>query len=493
MASYRSRRAELKHLRDELRGQGRTWAEIAERIRHDWNVNARQAFRHAHGMSQQNVADQWNTLYPAEAGHGPLTSKQISYWETWPQSGREPSITTLTRLARIYRCDTRDLLDPSHHEPPHPPPAAATASIDHRGGTPPSAAHPTTAASALEHAIARREEASSGTSEPALLESPVEIAGRVQWVSTTNVDDMTLDLFDSMVTDIIEQYERAGPARLALYVVGHRRQVHEIMRAQQHPRQRDRLFVTAARLSCILAAVALDLGQWAQARAYSVEAFHLAQMVDRGEDLRAWVRATQSLIEYYAGRYDNALALARDGQDTAPGGPHSIRLAVNGEARALARLGDHRGVEEAVDRAFTQLADSPTAGPASPSLSLGPYCQARAAGNAATAYLSLADSDRAVEYASRALATFDTAGLRGPQALTRLDMATALVSSPGTADPERAAALAEQALRVSGAGQFQSVGQRAAEFLAAAQPWHDLPAVQAVQEAVRSGWAAAQP
>jgi len=331
------------------------------------------------------------------------------------------------------------------------------------------------------------------SADPAQLESPLEIAERIQWASATNVDDMTLDLFDSMILDVIDQYERVGPSRLAPHVAQHRRQVHEIMRSPQHPRQRDRLYLIACRLSCILGALALDLGQWAQARAYAIESFHLAEMVDQADDLRAWVRATQSLIEYYACRYPDAVALARDGQRFARGGPHTIRLAVNGEARALARLGDHRGVDEAVDRALTRLADEPASPSVSSSLTVGAYCDARTAGNAATAYLSLGQPARAIEYATRALATFDAAGLRGPQALTRLDLATAVIRPPGTADPERAAALVHEALSVAQADQYQPVAQRAAEFLQSVEPWHDLPAVRDVEEAVRSRWDTARP
>src|SRR3989442_5159481 len=61
-------------------------------------------------------------------------------------------------------------------------------------------------------------------------------------------------------------------------------------------------------------------------------------------DLQAWVRGTESLSAYYQKRYTDALELARDSQRHAHGGPQTIRLAVHGEARALGRMGDRRGV-----------------------------------------------------------------------------------------------------------------------------------------------------
>ena len=104
-------RKELARLRCELRAQGWTYVQIAGHIRETMHVNSRVAFRLAHGLTQQAVADLWNELYPSEDGSGMMTAKQISYWESWPQSGRKPDIEALNRLARIYCCQAADLLD----------------------------------------------------------------------------------------------------------------------------------------------------------------------------------------------------------------------------------------------------------------------------------------------------------------------------------------------------------------------------------------------
>src|SRR5207248_10500636 len=131
-------------------------------------------------------------------------------------------------------------------------------------------------------------------------------------------------------------------------------------------------------------------------------------------------------------------------------------LAVNGEARALARLGDRYGVDEAIDRAFETLADYPAQEQVSASMTLGSYCAARAGANAATAYLALGMSEQVERHGAPALALFDRAGLSGPQALTRLDLATAAVTSDDP-DPDRAADLAAEAMAVSEPQRFESV------------------------------------
>lgn len=107
---YRSRRSRLAALTNQLRRDGQTWAQIAVRIGRDEHVNARVAMRLAHGLSQQAVADRWNELFVASDGAS-LAAKQVSYWETWPESGREPSLEDLRRLAQIYQCDVGDLVE----------------------------------------------------------------------------------------------------------------------------------------------------------------------------------------------------------------------------------------------------------------------------------------------------------------------------------------------------------------------------------------------
>jgi tetratricopeptide (TPR) repeat protein len=71
----------------------------------------RVAFRLAHGLSQREVAARWCEEFPAEAGAASMSDKIISYWETWPQSGYEPSLKSLKHLARIYQCHVGDLID----------------------------------------------------------------------------------------------------------------------------------------------------------------------------------------------------------------------------------------------------------------------------------------------------------------------------------------------------------------------------------------------
>jgi hypothetical protein len=121
--TYRSRRARLSALSDQLRETGQSWGQIAAVIGEQEHVNARVAMRLAHGYTQAQVARMWNERWPTDAANPGLSDKNVSYWETWPESGHEPSLRTLKRLAQLYQCDVGELVDDgrySHLDPVKP-------------------------------------------------------------------------------------------------------------------------------------------------------------------------------------------------------------------------------------------------------------------------------------------------------------------------------------------------------------------------------------
>lgn len=91
----------------QLRGLGRSWAEIGAVFRTTYRVNPRVALRQAHGWSQPQAAERWTARWPED----PKTFKNFSYWEQWPGlTGHAPSVDTLDRLAQLYQCRITDLL-----------------------------------------------------------------------------------------------------------------------------------------------------------------------------------------------------------------------------------------------------------------------------------------------------------------------------------------------------------------------------------------------
>ncbi|MEU9887337.1 hypothetical protein [Sphaerisporangium sp. NPDC051011] len=108
----RSLKEEMDRLTTELRERGSTWVEVAEEYRRRYRLNARQAFREAHRLTQERVVEQWKELWPSE----PFSVRKLGSWEAWPGlTGNEPPVAGLNRLARIYGCRACDLVDGEDH------------------------------------------------------------------------------------------------------------------------------------------------------------------------------------------------------------------------------------------------------------------------------------------------------------------------------------------------------------------------------------------
>jgi hypothetical protein len=107
---------------------------------------------------------------------------------------------------------------------------------------------------------------------------------------------------------------------------------------------------------------------------------------------------------------------------------------------------------------------------------LGIYSEARAASNAATAYLALGQSKQVLGYAERAREIVDASSSQWSYALIRLDMAMALLN-PEHPEPEGASALGMEAVSAVRYLRIESIQQRTRELVAALRPWRHLSTV----------------
>jgi tetratricopeptide (TPR) repeat protein len=117
---------------------------------------------------------------------------------------------------------------------------------------------------------------------------------------------------------------------------------------------RRELQVAASRASGVLAYAALDLGHPVVAAQHGAVAWQLADRADHDE-LRAWVRGTQSLICRFGNDYARANALVHDGLRFAHAGNGSagVRL-LAGAAQCAANLGDAATALDLLDQAHRE-------------------------------------------------------------------------------------------------------------------------------------------
>ncbi|MGB9279697.1 MAG: hypothetical protein WCB57_06350 [Pseudonocardiaceae bacterium] len=307
------------------------------------------------------------------------------------------------------------------------------------------------------------------------LESPTEIMARRATLHTSALTAELLADLEQLAANVVDRYETEGPLTLAPEAVQARRLVDQLLTGNQRLHQRARLFELAGKLSGQLSYMAINLGNFGAARAYGAEAFELARFIDH-DDLSAWVRGTQSLAAYYTGDYRQSLILAQDGQRYAKSGIQAVRLAVNGEARALGKLRDRRGTADAVTRAYRLLERFPPATGMTPCISFGVYSEARTASNAATAYLALADTKRVLTYTEFATRIVDASPSKWSRALVRLDTATALLNRE-MPEPEGAGLLGSAAIAATRDIRIESIRQRTHDLVTELRPWLHLPTV----------------
>jgi tetratricopeptide (TPR) repeat protein len=274
----------------------------------------------------------------------------------------------------------------------------------------------------------------------------------------------TVELLDELVVGLIARYEIEGPQRLVLEARALRRLASSLGSELSGRGERAGLARVCARQSALLASMSVNLGQFAAAEGYALEANLLATAAGDHE-LCAWIKGTESFAAYYEGRYRDAENLALSGLRIARDDGQRIRLLSNGVARAAGKLGDKRAVDLAIDEAFELVAVNEVPRGMSPCIDFAPYSWARAAANAATAYLSVGDYARALELTGQVSSEVDSSNSDWSRALVQLDQANALALGQ-SADLEHAATLGTMALAGSAAKPIASISSRAEELAA---------------------------
>lgn len=402
MSDLRSQKQQREQLVRSLRAEGRSWVEVAEVLRQRYRLNARIAFRYAHGWSQRQAADEWNLRWPDE----PKTFKTFSYWELWPSStGHAPSFDNFSKLAQLYECAVSDLLvDLPDFRHLDSAPAADNALELRQSSAPvviPDSSSAPTAAARLQlpDDIAALLLPYLGDARELLprVVRALEVTQQAAVSDLAAVEDLNT---------VVEHYKRilrsTPPSELYDEILGVRVHAGTLLDGTRAANDRPDLVVVAGWLSNLLALVTHDLHDRAASLVWCADAERRSREACCPE-LGGWAAHTRVLMSFYEGQAREAVTHAQWGQQLAPLGTVAHAKLVAQEMRAWALIGNSDKVSRTRWRAEEAIAelppDTPTQGTFSISLADDPPYTA-------TSLLLLGRYKEAEEATRRVIATF---------------------------------------------------------------------------------------
>ncbi len=328
MARKTGSRADRETLRRQMQSLGADIEAIAEEMQRRFGFRPREAFRHAHGWSQEETAERCNAATGDDRGS--FNGTRVSEYERWPFTGRRPTPTVLAALARVYGTTPRRLTDyddlaamPARERPAleGPPPASELVDLPPSGATYP-----------------QQDDSLEALTEQDVVMAAADQASQFgEWAETTNVGPVTLAHIEDSTRRIAHEYLSAAPMPLFMRTMLLGKRVFRLLQGRQQPDQTRELYLAAGRLYGLLAWMSGDLGYLGEAEAQGRTAWLCAELADHN-GLRAWVLATQSKTAFWDGRQREAATLARRGLTISPASTAAVMLACQ-EADAWAELG----------------------------------------------------------------------------------------------------------------------------------------------------------
>lgn len=323
-------KADREALRHEMAAAGCSTPEIAVEMRGRWHMRPREAWRHAHGWTLQEVADRINEA-PGQALAA--DASLVGKWEKWPGlSSRRPSLPVLVALASVFGCSVEDILD-----------------IDDRRALPDSDLRILQHVPVDDHRAVMAEVTAPEPDPDRVLAAATEAASWAQWAESSNVGDIALEQLGADVQTLARDYLTGDPMIMFRRTCDLRDRVFRLLEGHQPPRQSADLYVAAGYLCGLLAWMSSDLGNLHAADTQGRTAWLCAETAGHDE-LRAWVCSTRSKVALWDGRLRDAVNHARRGTLVTAGGTVGALLACQ-EADAWSLLGASAEAESALNRA----------------------------------------------------------------------------------------------------------------------------------------------
>jgi hypothetical protein len=283
----------------------------------------------------------------------------------------------------------------------------------------------------------------------------------------TASDDLATE-FEKVTRLLDEGYPHVAPTASAQRIRGELPIVRALLAEGGLGRHaQGRLHRVAGRLGGMYGSALYDTGFGAETTATLRAAYEHARL---GGDapLAGWLCLQQAMVEQRAGRAWEALATARHGLRHVTTGPVAARLHAEGEAYSLGLLGDRRGVEHALERAWTLvrgfgMAERGRAGWHLDSFHPAELCSVSAAALTEVAAGDRTAADAALTYVEHGMAAVDAAGATGHRSYIRLNAAAALLVR---GEIERAVLLVGTALDISADRRLTAIAATARDLVA---------------------------
>ncbi|MFF3730745.1 helix-turn-helix domain-containing protein [Streptomyces sp. NPDC002476] len=327
-----------KQLRETGLRRGEPVQEIARIIHAHCAVSLLRAHRLARGLTLKTAAGALNAL-AVQAGwrKAPRVSdEQLRLWET---GSHQPRRATVQLLCDLYETTPHDLaLGTAAPQPISAAPAAPGQSLPAR-----TSLHEPQAVGSLQHVDEARRS-----------------VDRTLSIGTVSANQ--LDLLGEQVLWARERYVYTPPAPMLTVLLAHLEEVRRLAEHRQPAVVQVRLSELTAVLATLVADALMKLGQLTRSQAWYATARDAAD--DSGNThLRARVRAQAAMLPYYYGPIEAAVALSTEARIICRNRPSATAaFAAAAEARALARLGDTRDAEVALQRAVTLFEATATGG-----------------------------------------------------------------------------------------------------------------------------------
>ncbi|MGH3797768.1 MAG: hypothetical protein ACRDSP_23090 [Pseudonocardiaceae bacterium] len=533
MGEARSQKQQREQLVGALRSSGKSWVEVAAVLRQRYRLNARVAFRYAHGWSQRRAADEWNQRWPDEL----KTFKNFSYWESWPGStGHAPSFGNLSKLAELYECAVSDLvidLPDFRHLDTSAGQDLGKASDDkrlalpseRRLGSEPSvldqqypdawgllsplvrAHEPTSLIQRLQEvnftelaqvivmwmqqlnpSVSRRELLSKlSTAFTLAAVSPLfDVLNPAEYEQVTRVmhhpdkfDLPALRYVERMITNLRQQGDVLGPQPTLQSVIGHRQLVQQL--AQAAPAKFQPRAVSAyAELTQLLGWLCFNMGDYPSAQHYYDDArtaAHDAQNVE----LVTYILCTMSHLATWQGKprvgIDHAVAAAVWAKEARS--PLAQAYAADVAVRAYVADNQPEKYRETLDREYTALQTAPTDEPRAAWWYF--YDESfywRTEGECA---LKLQRPDAAMQAIDKSLTLVDPANLHN-YSFRLLFRAEARIQQSAVAE---ASSIVGDVVRVTSGSASQRIAERITDIRGLLKPWERTKPVRELDEQLR--------